>query len=140
MRAKAARALVALVLCGNSSALSPPLSARVTVRVDNTLLDGSSLPVSQQQRRSCCTGRSGGKPPRVSPLRLFGLGSGESSSAARGSAGGASQARRAVEENAAFKSRMAKVRERERAVKFRVKVSIESTISLKYMQRVHEGN
>lgn len=119
MRAKTARVLFALVLCecGTVVSLSPPLSARATTGEVTTLI-APSRRVSQRQKTGTCRalasarnhGRFGDQPGRVSPLRLFGLGGGDISSTSRGaSAGGASKARRAVEANPVFKSRMAKV-------------------------------
>lgn len=120
MRVKTPRALAALVLCGHSTAISPPSPARAITNVNVNTLIVPSPPerVSQRQQTGTCAsapatkqnhGRSEDDLARASPLRLFGLGGGESSSTSRGSAGGASQARRAVEANSEFKSRMAKV-------------------------------
>lgn len=120
MRVETARALAAAVLCGCSSALSSPSATRARPGDVRTLIaPPASRRVSQRQTGTCSPaskhnhGRSEADPARASPLQLFGLGGGESSSTSRSSTGAGSKARRAVEANSAFRSRMAKVRMRD---------------------------
>lgn len=102
MVAKSAGAIpvtvVTLILVGLGNAFSP------SSRPPGAGTAGTSKYVTQPIPR-----RSYG--PGALPLPLFGLGGGGESSKSRSSAGGASKARRAIESNTVFRSRIAKVRE-----------------------------